>query len=127
TFNGQHTFRHKRKREFLRLDQDEQDEFDHLALDLTGNNQDVKKALKAFVENQLSVPEDNKFGIDESFGDYQADYPRLNRRYLLTGAMVTNGYELKLLAYSLTKTKDSFASGPKHDSVQVKEYLDRTK
>ncbi|KAF9173296.1 hypothetical protein BGX20_003612 [Mortierella sp. AD010] len=100
TFNGQPIFRHKRKRGFLRLDQDEQDEFDHLVLDLTGNNQDVKNALKASVEYQLSALEDNKFEIDEFFGDYQVDHPRLNRRYLLTGAMVTNGYELKFLAYS---------------------------
>ncbi|KAF9207435.1 hypothetical protein BGZ49_000458, partial [Haplosporangium sp. Z 27] len=106
TANEQTRFRHDGKRRFLQLDQEDQTEFNELAQDLKGNpNQTTKKDSREFVKDQLNSPEENKIEIDESFSGYQKGDRKCNRRYVLTGTMVTNGYELKLLAYSLTKPK----------------------
>ncbi|KAF9350324.1 hypothetical protein BGX26_011471, partial [Mortierella sp. AD094] len=121
--NNQPTFRHNRKRRFLQLDQEEQIEFGQLAQDLIDKVKNVKQDFNAFVEERLNSPEDNKIEIDESFSDYQADRPRFNRRYVLTGTMVTNGYELKLLAYSLTKPKPPSQPVPNTTQFKLKSIL----
>ncbi|KAF8943978.1 hypothetical protein BGZ46_006377, partial [Entomortierella lignicola] len=119
TANEQTRFRHGGKRRFLQLNQEDRDEFKELAQNLRDNpNQTTKTEFREFVKGQLNDPEENKIEIDESFSGYQKGGQRRNRRYVLTGTMVTNGYELKLLAYSLTKPKPP--SNPVPNTTQFK-------
>ncbi|KAF9101359.1 hypothetical protein BGX27_011507 [Mortierella sp. AM989] len=121
---SQPTFRHRAKKRFLELNQEEKDEFDVLAQDLrTSKIKVTKEAFFEFVGNQLKSPEENKADIDESFGGYQKGNRRSNRRNVLTGTMTTNGHELKILAYSLTKPKPPSHPVPNTTQFKLKSIL----
>ena len=105
-------FRHTAKRKLLMLRPSEKMEFERLVKDLkakpaTATQNKSKEQLQEFLKDRLKTPEENKVVIDESFVGHNKAIrmKRNNCRYVLTGTMVTNGYELKLLAYSLTKPK----------------------
>ncbi|KAF9370026.1 hypothetical protein BGX21_005718 [Mortierella sp. AD011] len=74
-----------------------------------------------FTDQFFGIPERSE--IDEFFGDYQENRPRFNRRYVLTGTIVTNGYELKLMAYSLTESKPPPHPVPNTTQFKLKSIL----
>ncbi|KAF9994290.1 hypothetical protein BGZ79_000958 [Entomortierella chlamydospora] len=89
------------KRESLELSQREQVGFEHLTQGSMDKVNIVKQDFKAFVEERLNTPEDNKIEINEYLSGYQVDHPRFNRRHVLTEAAIVIGYELMVPAYSL--------------------------
>lgn len=106
--DSQPYFRHDSKEALLNLTDGEQSEMEEIFSGVTNPTNEQKSWVARMIRRQLYPPEMHKEMIDNPLGgnfpDNHSGNSRL-RRYVLTGTLVTNGYELKILAYSLTKKR----------------------
>ncbi|KAG0241020.1 hypothetical protein B0O80DRAFT_489520 [Mortierella sp. GBAus27b] len=96
----------KSERRLLELDSEAQEEYDGLVqqcLDSKDNAYSVAKSdFQEFVFNQIGQPDERRLALNEG-----SDW----RRHVLTGTLMTNGHELKMLGYYLNKAAPP--SGPR--------------